>query len=123
MDQPLDKRAILIVEDDYNDRLLMKTALERAGVRNRFIEVGDGGEALDYLEGKGRFADRDKCPIPYLMILNRAMLHVSGFEVLKQVRTNLKLCGMIVIMVTSSNVPDDISMAYRYGVNGYLVKQ
>ena len=114
---------ILLAEDDVNDALLVERALSRADIHNPVMVVRDGKEAIDYLEGKGPFADRKNFPLPTLALLDIKMPKKNGLEVLEWVRHNgggLKL--LPVIIMSSSSIQEDIDRAYQLGVNAYLVK-
>ena len=114
---------ILLAEDDVNDALLVERALSRADIQNPVMVVRDGQEAIDYLKGKGPFADRKNFPLPTLALLDIKMPKKNGLEVLEWVRHNgggLKL--LPVIIMSSSSIQEDIDRAYQLGVNAYLVK-
>jgi CheY-like chemotaxis protein len=118
----LDQATILLVEDDPNDVLLMKIALESAGVQNPVQVVQDGKRALAYLEGKGRYADRSRFPLPYLVLLDLKLPHVMGLDVLKWLRQKTEFAPTIVLVLSASANPSDVKAAYRLGANAYLVK-
>ena len=114
---------ILLAEDDVNDALLVERALSRADIQNPVMVVRDGQEAIDYLKGKGPFADRKNFPLPTLALLDIKMPKKNGLEVLEWVRHNgggLKL--LPVVIMSSSSIQEDIDRAYQLGVNAYLVK-
>ena len=113
---------ILYAEDDENDVFLMQHAFRRAGIENPLQVVADGQSAIDYLEGKNGFEDRNQFPFPKLALLDLKLPVQSGLEVLKWIRTSPTCCTLPVIMITSSNQDSDIHRAYILGVNSYLVK-
>lgn len=113
---------ILYVEDDENDVFLMQHAFQKAGIDNPLEIVPDGQAAIDYLEGKNGFEDRQRFPLPRLVLLDLKLPHRSGLDVLKWIRSSPAFCTMPVIMLTSSNQDSDIHRAYILGVNSYLVK-
>jgi CheY-like chemotaxis protein len=113
---------ILLVEDEPTNVFFFQHAAAKAGITNPIHVAKDGREALDYLEGAGEFADRLKYPLPDLVVLDLKLPHATGFDVLKKVRANRQLHGLIVLMLTSSASEDDINTAYALGVNAYLVK-
>ena len=115
-------RAILLVEDDENDVLVMKMALEKVGLTCPIRVASDGREAQDYLSGTGKFADRHEYPLPYLILLDLKLPRVMGLEVLKWVRERPEFDSSIVLILSSSSMPEDIQVAYRLHANGYLVK-
>lgn len=115
-------KAILIVEDDPNDLLFLKMALEAIAVESPIIEAEDGREALDYLGGVGPHANRQRHPLPYLVLLDLKLPQVMGLDVLKWIRQRPELDSLIVIVFTSSANPADIDQAYQLGANAYVVK-
>jgi CheY-like chemotaxis protein len=115
-------RSILLVEDNEDDVFLMKRALKFAQLEESLQVVRDGQEALDYLAGMGRFADREKYPLPALVLLDLKLPKRSGFEILRWARGDGKMHALVVVIFTSSNQPSDISECYRLGANSYVVK-
>ena len=113
---------ILLAEDDPNDVLLVQRALQRNHVANPLQVVRDGEEALAYLSGAGTFADRERHPLPVLMLMDLKMPRKSGLEVLEWVRRQPGLKRLPIIVLTSSNQSPDINRAYELGANSYLVK-
>jgi CheY-like chemotaxis protein len=113
---------ILLVEDDENDIFFMERGMKEAGITRRLQVVMDGQEAIDYLGGTGEYSDRDRFPLPCLILLDLKLPRVMGLEVLKWVRRQPELETIIVIIMSSSKLAPDIAMAYRLGANSYLVK-
>ncbi len=113
---------ILLVEDEENDVVFMEMALEKSGLASAFQVAEDGEEAIDYLSGKGEFADRARFPIPALVFLDLKLPRVMGMDVLKWIRDQPELDTMVVIMLTSSQQGTDIRRACSLGANSYLVK-
>ena len=113
---------ILLAEDDPNDVLLIQRAFQRTLVANPIEVVRDGEEALAYLSGQGPFADRERHPLPVLMLMDLKMPRRTGLEVLEWVRLQPGLRRLPIIVLTSSNQSPDINRAYELGANSYLVK-
>jgi len=112
----------LLAEDDPNDVLLIQRAFQRNHVANPVQVVRDGDEALAYLSGQAPFADRERHPLPVLMLMDLKMPRKSGLEVLEWVRQQPGLKRLPIIVLTSSNQSPDINRAYELGANSYLVK-
>jgi CheY-like chemotaxis protein len=114
-------KTILQVEDDPSAVVFLKHAMKKAEVPNPIQVVTDGQQALDYLRGDGRFADREQFPMPCLVLLDMQLPHVMGFEVLKWIRQQP---GMVVpvVILTSSADDADVATAYRLGANAFLTK-
>ena len=115
-------RAILLVEDNEDDVFLMKRALEGAAVSNPLTVVEDGQAAIDYLSGTDQFHDRTKYPLPAIVFLDLKLPFKSGHEVLAWIRQQPELHSVIVVVLTSSGEPSDLSKSYQLGANSYVVK-
>jgi CheY-like chemotaxis protein len=112
---------ILMVEDDPKDVELTLTALEEYNLANEVVVVGDGEEALDYLNCRGAFSARvgDN---PAVILLDLKLPKVDGLEVLQQVKADEKFRMIPVVVLTSSREEKDMVASYKLGVNGYVVK-
>lgn len=115
-------KRVLIAEDDPSDIFFLKRAFQIAGVPASLQFVRDGQEAIDYLEGDDRFADRHTYPLPDLMLLDLKMPRLNGFDVLDWLRRQPGLKRLLVTVLTSSDQPQDINRAYDLGANSYLLK-
>lgn len=113
---------ILMVEDDEDDMLLMKRALQESDVEYDLRIVNDGLAVMDYLHRRGDFADPATTPRPNLILLDLSMPRKDGRETLAEIKSHPTLHLIPVIIMTSSNNPDDIADCYRLGVNAYIVK-
>ncbi len=118
----LESQFILLVEDDPNDVLLIQRAFQKAGLRNTLKVVRDGEHAIEYLSGQGPYANRERFPLPFLVLLDLKMPGTDGFEVLRWVRGEPELKRLLVVVLTSSNLQADVDRAYEMGANSYLVK-
>jgi CheY-like chemotaxis protein len=113
---------VLLVEDDLNDIFLVKRAFKKARIPNPLQIVTDGVEAIHYLQGDGKYADRDHYPLPSLIVMDIKMPRKSGFEVLEWIKSDGVMKRIPVVIVSSSDQPDDIDKAYEYGANAYMIK-
>jgi CheY-like chemotaxis protein len=116
-----DKRTILLVEDHEDDISLLRNAFSEAGLIGLQV-VHNGDEAIDYLEGHGKYDDRKAFPCPALILLDLKMPRRTGFEVLEWVRANGGYKRMPIVILTDSANTDDVNHAYDLGVNSYLIK-
>jgi len=120
---PLPEHAVILLAEDLpDDIVLIRRALERAGVKNPFFVVRDGEECLAYLEGMGKYANRDEYPLPDILLLDIKMPKTDGFEVLRTIRSIKSLSALRIVMLTSSEEIFDINKAYGLGANSFLVK-
>jgi CheY-like chemotaxis protein len=115
---------VLLVEDDLNDIFLVKRAFKIAQIPTPLQVVTDGLEAMAYLKGSGKYGDRGSFPLPHLIVMDIQMPRKSGFEVLEWVKqnSNRPLRRIPIVIVSSSDNPDDVNRAYELGANAYMVK-
>ena len=112
---------MLLADDSADDRLLIARALKALGTVKLIFTLEDGHEVIAYLDGQGAYADREKFPTPDLLLLDLKMPRVNGFEVLEWMRKHNGLKPLIVVL-SSSEVPDDMKRARALGASFYLVK-
>jgi CheY-like chemotaxis protein len=113
---------VLLVDDDPMDVGLAVAALREAGVEQRVAVVDGGAAALDYLFGRGRYADRLAHPLPRLVLLDWTMPDVSGADVLRQLKATPALRRIPVVVLASSGCPEECDRSYDEGANSCLVK-
>lgn len=118
----MEKPVLLVAEDNVLDAMLMERLVERCGALFRMIHVEHGEAAIDYLAGRGAFADRNKHPLPQLLLLDLKMPRKDGFAVLRWRRETPALARLPIVVFSSSNLQTDISQAYALGANSYVVK-
>jgi CheY-like chemotaxis protein len=113
---------ILVVEDNPTDVMLIRRAFAKAKVGNPLQVVGHGDAAVDYLAGRGEYADRAQFPLPALILLDLKLPRRSGLEVLDWLRDQDVLRRIPAVVLTSSSQSRDVNRAYDLGANSYLVK-
>jgi CheY-like chemotaxis protein len=113
---------ILLVEDNPDDQELTRRALEENDIANEIVVAQDGAEALDYLFGQGRWADRDPDVQPQLVLLDLKLPKVDGLEVLRRIRADERTARLPVIVLTSSREESDVAESYGSGANSYVRK-
>jgi len=119
----MEKQAlILLVEDNKMDVALTLDAFREARLSNKIHVAVNGEEAIHYLLGEGKFADREKFPLPNIILLDLKMPGIDGMEVLRRVKSTNGIKRIPVIILTSSKEEGDRAMSYDLGANSYLVK-
>lgn len=115
-------KTILYVEDEENDVYFMRQAFRQAGLESSLRVVTDGRAAMDYLSGHGQFANRSEFPTPTVVLLDLNLPMVSGFQVLKWIRSQPEIQQLPVVIFSSSARPDDKTQAKQLGASDYLEK-
>ena len=113
---------ILLVEDNEDDIFFMRRAVARSGIECSLQVVQDGQRAVDYLEGKGQYADRDKYPMPTLVFLDLKLPYIHGFEVLTWIREQPHLKDLCTLILTSSPEERDRLRATQLEAKAFYVK-
>ena len=113
---------ILVAEDDAEDRMLLKDALEDACQHTILHFVADGEELVDYLYNRGRFADKAKYPTPAIILLDLNMPRKCGREALKEIKASEQLRCIPVVVLTTSKSEEDIWNAYDLGASSFITK-
>ena len=113
---------ILLVEDNPSDVFIMKRSFRKAKIDVAIHIASDGEQAIAYLSGAGKYADREKFPLPAAILLDLKLPRRSGFEVLEWVKNQPPLNRIPVVVLTSSRQSCDINRAYDEGANSYLTK-
>jgi len=114
---------ILIVEDREDDILIMRRAFEKASLINPVQVVRSGDEAVAYLSGEGKYANRAEYPLPVLVLLDLNLPRMDGFEVLTWIRQRDGIRALPVVVLTSSSQMRDVNRAYALGANSFFVKE
>jgi CheY-like chemotaxis protein len=112
---------ILIAEDDEGHAALIQKNLKRAGLRNEFMRFRDGQEVLDFLFRQGDGPHR-KPACQYLLLLDIRMPKVDGVDVLRRVKASPDLRKMPVVMITTTDDPQEVDRCHDLGCSSYITK-
>ena len=115
-------RTILIAEDDGDDAFIFRNACTLAALDHQLRFVRDGQEAINYLQGKPPFGDREKSPEPHPLVADLKMPGVDGFDLLRWVRSTPKWKELPVVVLSGSDYAGDKHRATQLGASDYLVK-
>ncbi len=110
-------RRILIIEDDPNDEALLMRQLAKTGLEEHVHVINDGGTAIDYLTN-GRF----KCEDLAAVFLDLKLPVLGGLAILEAIRSDRRLESLDVIVMTSSNSPEDLEKCRELGVSCFVQK-
>jgi two-component system response regulator len=118
----LDPIDILLVEDNPHDAELAIRALKKRNLAHHLFAVEDGAEALDFIFGRGQYAQRQGIDHPKVVLLDLKLPKLNGLEVLQTLKADARTRTIPVVIVTSSHEDPDIQTAYKLGANSYVVK-
>ncbi|MBI4681669.1 MAG: response regulator [Nitrospirae bacterium] len=111
-----------MADDDEDDRLMAREALEEAHLSNNIYFVENGEELLDYLYHRGKYANPADSPNPGLILLDLNMPKKDGREALKEIKADQNLRHIPIVVLTTSKAEDDIFKTYRLGANSFITK-
>lgn len=114
--------AILVAEDSDTDAVLLEAAIRKAGLNNPVYFVKDGYQAIDYLTGNGKYADRRDFPLPRLIISDLKMPSLNGLELLDWRQQHPEYSAIPTILLSGSGLEQDVEKAYHLGVTSYFQK-
>ncbi len=113
---------ILVVEDDANDQVLIERGFRAVGVVGPIHVVRDGAEAIAYMMGEEKFADREKFAYPTFIMTDLKMPKIDGFGVLEFLKGNPEWAIIPTVVFSASSDTDDIKKSYMLGASSYHVK-
>lgn len=113
---------ILLADDDADDRMLAREALEESRLANDLRIVEDGEQLLEYLQRRGPWSDPASAPRPGLILLDLNMPRKDGREALKEIKADPNLRSIPIIVLTTSKAEEDIYRTYDLGVNSFITK-
>ncbi|HEY9699004.1 MAG TPA: response regulator [Trichocoleus sp.] len=113
---------ILMADDDEDDRILAKAALEECRLANDLHFVTDGEELMDYLCRRGSYQKLSDAPRPGLILLDLNMPKKDGREALREIKAHQDLRHIPIVILTTSQAEEDIYRSYDLGANSYISK-
>jgi two-component system response regulator len=114
----MEKKVILLVEDNPDDEKLVMMSLKKSNITNKVVVARDGQEALDILLGS-----KEKEPlVPTVILLDLHLPKIDGLEVLARLRADKRTKILPVVVLTSSDEEGDRVKSYNLGANSYICK-
>lgn len=113
---------ILMADDDEDDCMLAQEALAESRLANDLHFVRDGEELMDYLYRRGKYVDPKSSPRPGLILLDLNMPKKDGREALQEIKANLQLRHIPIVVLTTSKAEEDIYTSYNLGANSFITK-
>jgi CheY-like chemotaxis protein len=113
---------ILVADDDADDRMMAKEALDECQLAGKVDFVEDGVELLSYLRRQGRYAEPGASTRPGLILLDLNMPKMDGREALRAIKADPTLRRIPVVVMTTSQAEEDVYRTYDLGVSSYVSK-
>ena len=113
---------VLVADDDEDDRRFIAKSWGKSRVANDLRFVNDGEELTEYLTHSGRYSDPASAPRPAVILLDLDMPKKDGRESLREIKADPELRQIPIIVLTSSQVEEDIYRSYDLGANSYITK-
>lgn len=113
---------VLVAEDRDDDLFMLRRSFQQLGFETPVQYVRDGSEAIAYLAGEGKFANRREYPLPALLLLDLKMPRKNGFEVLEWIQQQPNLTKLRTIVLTTSEDIYEVNRAYKLGAASFLTK-
>ena len=117
--QSLEVIEVLLVEDDPGDVVMTTEAFADYKIHNRLHVVSDGVDAMAFLRREGEYAD---APVPDLILLDLNLPKMDGREVLAAIKEDDELRRIPVVVLTTSDLEDDVTRSYSLHANAYVTK-
>jgi CheY-like chemotaxis protein len=111
-----------MADDDADDRMLTKDALQESRVLNELRFVEDGEQLMDYLMRRGDYSDPETSPRPGLILLDLNMPRKDGREALKEIKNDPSLRRIPIVVMTTSKAEEDIYRSYDFGASSFITK-
>lgn len=118
----LTEAPILVVDDSPDHVMLLELAFKKADIHDPHFAVNSGEDAVSYLAGRDRYADSRNLPLPSVVLLDLKMPGMHGFDVLAWIRKQPHLKALRVVILSSSDLQQEINQSYEMGANAFLTK-
>ena len=106
---------VLLADDDANDRILFKDAIDQLGLKISLKMVESGTELMKYLTNKQKV-------LPDFIFLDLNMQCKNGFECLEEIRSDERFKKISIIIYSTSSRLEDINETLIKGANLYFAK-
>ena len=110
-------RQILMIEDNSDDEALLLRQLKKAKLERHIRVIHDGGKALEYL-----MDERFKCEDLAAIFLDLRLPSIDGLRILEAIKSEGRLQNVPVVVMTSSNAPEELEKCHELGVSSYINK-
>jgi len=110
---------ILLVDDEQAHTTLIERNLRRVGFTHEIVKLENGQQALDWLD---QFEPVDGSVAAPFVLLDINMPVKNGIEVLTEIKGNKNTRHIPVVMLSTTDNPEEIDQCYKLGCNAYITK-
>ena len=122
MNADVESFTVLMADDSADDCLIAQTAWDECRLGKELRFVHDGEELMDYLYQRGQYADPASSPRPGLILLDLNMPKKDGCEALMEIKSDMNLQSIPVVVLTTSRVAKHIDSAFNLGAHSFITK-
>jgi len=115
-------KCVLFVEDNFDDFSMACYALSKIKLSNKVMHVGSADEMLEYLRAMDGYLDRDRFPVPAVIVMDMRLPGASGMEAQTMLRTNLRFRHIPVICISTSESLQQMKTAVELGADAWMLK-
>jgi CheY-like chemotaxis protein len=115
-------KCVLFVEDNLDDFSLACYALSKVKIRNKVMHVGSADEMLEYLRAMDGYLDRERFPVPAVIMMDMGLPGASGMEAQAMLRTNLRFRHIPIICISTSESMEQLKTAVELGADAWMLK-
>jgi len=115
-------KAVLIAEDNDDDAMAIRTALRNAGVTLPLKFVTNGSSVIDYFKGTGEYVDRERFPLPNVLLLDLKMPRLDGFQVMEWLATQKRFHDLLIVVLSGNGELSNMRGAFLLGARSFLTK-
>lgn len=113
---------VVLVDDNINDAELALRVVRKTAPGTATAHLEDGERAVQYIDQLAAAVRAGTAPLPRLLLLDLKLPKIDGLDVLQHLRTLPELKAWPVVVLSSSREPSDVTRAYAYGANSFVVK-
>ena len=114
--------SIIMAEDDEDDRIMVQDASVEAGITEPIRFVENGEELMDFLQHRNQYSQNKESFSSTIILLDLNMPKLDGRKALEEIKKNEALRKIPVLILTTSNIKEEIISAYNSGANSFIVK-
>lgn len=119
---PLTVRPVVVIDDEPDDLFFLRRLFDKGGVKNPVVTFLDSEDSMSFLSATLVISRKVPEFTPCVLFTDIKMPKLDGFELVKWIRKHRELDALTVVVMSSSDNPDDVELAQKLGADRYLLK-